>query len=199
MMEGNMTDANKTELEETKQLIHSAVESIQDKVSPRFLPMIEEALIKIETKGLTPQEAMGISEDVIEEIYEQGYHFFKSGKFKDALAIFNVLVQLVGGTDSRFIFAIAATHHHMKNYVEAAGYYMLYEAANPADPLPYYHLYDCFRKNNNEELARNALKASLRLAGNDPKYADLKAKIEIELNKPQSSEEGSKEKQTSAT
>jgi type III secretion system low calcium response chaperone LcrH/SycD len=190
-----MADANKFDQEENKQLIHEAVESVQDKVPSKVLPLIEDALIKIENEGLTPQEAMGISDDVIEEIYEHGYHFFKSGKFKDALAIFSVLNQLVGGSDPRYLFAIAATHHHMKNYVEAAGYYMIYEALHPTDPLPYFHLYDCFKKDNKPEMAVNALKAALRLCEKDPKYADLKAKIELELKNPK---DGTPEKQSTA-
>jgi tetratricopeptide (TPR) repeat protein len=103
---------------------------------------------------------------------------------------------LVGGSDPRYVFAIAATHHHMKNYDEAAGYYMLYEALHPTDPIPYYHLYDCFRKTNNPELAENALRAAFRLAEKDSKYEDLKTKIEMELKQFQSS--GSQAKQSTA-
>lgn len=165
-----------------KQVIHEAIERLPGEIPSKFVPVIEEALAKIEIEGATPQEAMEISDDVIDEIYEHGYHFFQSGKFKDALAIFNVLNQLVGGSDPRYVFAIAATHHHMKNYHEAAGYYMLYEALHPTDPLPYYHLYDCFRKIDNQELAANALKSALKLAEQDPKFGDLKTKIEMELN-----------------
>lgn len=173
---------NKMEsMEEIKRRIHVAIEEVQDKMPPKAAPLVEEALIKMETENLTAREVMGISQDVMEEIYEHGYHFFQSGKYKDALPIFNVLCQLDGGLDPRYTFAIAACHHHMKNYIEAIGYYMLYEVLDPTNPLPYYHMYDCFKKLNQSEMAFNVLAAAEHLADEDPKYAELKNKIELEL------------------
>lgn len=168
--------------EDIYQVIDAAVEGIKDRVPEKFVPMIKEALVKIEKENITPQEAMGISEEVLEEIYEYGYHCFQSGKFKDALIIFNILDQWAGSSNPRFLFAIAATHHHMKHYQEAAGYYMLYEILHPRDPLPYYYLYDCFKKLNHPDLALNALRAAGDLATSTPKYEKLKAKIDVELN-----------------
>ncbi|MFI0434114.1 MAG: SycD/LcrH family type III secretion system chaperone [Parachlamydiaceae bacterium] len=187
-----MVNSATADRKETKQLIQQALEKVKDGVPSTFLPMIEEALLKIELEGLSPAEAMGISQELIEEIYENGYHFFQSGKFKDALVIFNFLTQLAGGNDPRFTFAIAAAHHHLKNYNEAVGYYMLYEMIHPASPLPYYHLYDCFKKMGNPELALAALMTADKIAGDNPAHAGLKAKIEVELKHQQSSEEEEK-------
>jgi len=171
---------------EKKQLVHDAVEQVKDKVPSKLVPMIEDALIRIQKEGLTPAEAMGISPEFLEEIYECGYHFFQSGKYKDALLIFNFLVQLSAGSDHRFTFGIAAAHHHLKEYPEAAGYYMIYNLIHPLNPLPYYHLHDCFKKMNSLELALSALQTADKLAATDPKNAALKAKIELELRSLQS-------------
>ncbi len=174
------------EEKETQTLIRKSLDQVKDRVPPKFLPLMEEALLKIELEGLTPAEAVGIPQDMIEEMYTNGYHFFQSGKFKEALAIFNFITQLVDGTDPRFTFAIAAAHHHLKNYNEAAGYYMLYEMIHPENPLPYYHLYDCFKNLGNKELALAALITAQKIAGDDPINAALKAKIELELKHQES-------------
>lgn len=183
-----MNTEQKLENKEIKKVIHSAVQGVKDKVPAQVLPMIEEALLRIELEGMSPLEAMEIPQEFIEEIYEKGYFFYQSGKYQDALTLFNFVTYLSGGSDPRFIFAIAATHHQLKNYVEAAGYYMLYEAIHPKDPIPYYHLYDCFKKIGNPELARNALKAAGKLAEKDPRYSELKHKIDLEIQQNESLE-----------
>lgn len=178
----------KTVLDREK-LIDQTIEKFKEKMPETFTPTIQEAFKKIQSQGLSPCEAMGISKEVVEKIYGQGYFFFQSGKFKDALSIFNVLTQLVGGADPRFTFAIAACHHHMKNYIDAGGYYMLYDVLNPGNPLAYYHLYDCFKNSGNPTLAIGALENALKLTLDNPKYKKLQTEIEIDLKNLKAKEE----------
>jgi len=175
---------------EIKKLVHESVMKVQQMVSPETLPLIEETLLKIGMENLTLCEAMEISKEVVEEFYEQGYHFFQGGKFKDALTIFNLLELFTGGSDPRITFAIPACYHHMKKYTEAAGYYMIYEALHPDEPLSYYHLYDCFKKMNQPLLAYNALIQAKNLVEKEAKYEDLKIKINVELNHLKTLENG---------
>lgn len=166
---------------EMNEAIDAALKEVKDKIPANMLPLMREAALKIHMENTPPYEAMGISKEIIEEMYAQGYHFFQSGKFKDALGQFIIVNQLAGGSDPRFLFAIAATHHQMKNYQEAAGFYMFYEALHRTDPLPYYYLYDCFKNLNEPEMAINSLRGAARLAEKIPQYASLKARIDLEL------------------
>lgn len=168
--------------EEIKSKIDITLEEIKDKIPAHMLPLMKETLLKIQMEQIPPYAAMGISQDIIEEMYAQGYHFFQSGKFKDALDIFTVIDQLAGGSEPRFQFALAATHHQMKHYEDAAGRYMYYEILHPTDPLPYYYLYDCFKNLNQPEMALNCLHGASRLAAKIPKFEKLKAKIDLEIN-----------------
>lgn len=184
------------ETETLKQQIHEVMSQNANAIPSKAAPLIEETLTKMLSENLSLKEALGFTDEMIEEIYEHGYHLFQSGKYKDALTVFDLLRQ-IDGLDPRLTFAIAACNHQAKNYIEAAGNYMLYEALDQTNPLPYYHLYDCFLKMGHPALAFDALKLAHRLAGDNPRYTELKGKIEIELQHLKDLEGGSEKKQES--
>lgn len=175
---------NKTEEEnlvEIKKQIKQVLAE-EKNMPPEAASLIEENLTKMIKEDLSLTEALGFTPDMLEEIYQEAYLFFQSGKFKEALPIFQLLRRL-DGLDSRFTFAIAACNHQMKNYEEAVGNYIICEGMDPTNPFPYYHMYDCFKKMNQPELAINALKAAYQIIADDPKYAEMKGKIELELQR----------------
>jgi len=191
-----MADRKKDEyINEIKQQIHAVM--AKGNTPPKAVHLIEETLLRMQEENLSAKEALGFSSELIDEIYDYGFHLFQSGKFKEALPVFFLLQQL-DTADPRFIFAVAATHHHLKNYEEAAGHYMLYEILDSTNPLPYYHMYDCFTKLGDSYLAINALKVAKNLTENNPRYAELQGKIDLELKRLKSLESSSKEKQESS-
>lgn len=173
-----MTEENKLN---ERQKFNDIIQKFGDSIPDDVKPMIEDVYVKTVEQGIPLHEVLGITPDVMEVIYQYGYLQFKSGKYKEALVIFNTLKQLYPD-DGRFIFAIAATHHYLKNYLEAAANYVLSQLYEPKNPLSYFHLYDCFLKAGYPASAENALELALVAAEADPKYHDLKRRIEIELN-----------------
>ena len=158
---------------------------------------IEKSLLQVELENVSVMESLGFSPEMIDKIYEHGYYIFQSGKYKEALPVFNLLRELDGG-EAHFTFAIAACHHHLKNYEEAIGNYMLYELLDDTNPLPYYHMYDCFTKMGQPLLAAGALQQAGRLAKQDPQYAELKVRTDLELEHLKSLKKGSQKKQESS-
>lgn len=185
-------------MDEIDQQIHSAVMQNNEKAAAKDTPMIEEALKKVIKEGLLLKEVLGFSPKIIEQIYEYGYLLFQSGKFKEALEVFTIL-RKIDNENKRYTFAIAATHHQMKHYAEAVGNYMMYQALDQTNPLPYYHLFDCFSKLNQPALAFNALMSARRLAENDPQHTKLKNKIDMEITRLKLSTENLQEKQKTHT
>ncbi len=165
---------------ELAQQIQMVILKEKDHISPEIAPFMKEALHKILIEDMSPKNALGFTEEKIEEMYDYSYRLFQGGKFNQALAICHVLNRL-DSTDTRFIFAMAACCHHMQNYPEAIGYYLLYEALDPTNPFPYYHLYDCFLKSGKTALALDILKIAYQLVEKDSQYTDLKGKIEMEM------------------
>ena len=165
---------------DTNQLVETIMNKNNENFPAEALPLIKETLLKMLEEDLSLKDVLGFTEDTLEMLYRNGYSLYQNGKYKEALDTFNLLREL-DGWDPRFTFSIAATHHKAKNYSEAAGNYMLYEVIDPQNPLPFYHLYDCFTKMGHTDLAMNALKIAHNLAGADLQYAELQGKIELEL------------------
>lgn len=140
---------------------------------------LEEALSKVILNDELPKNALGITPEVMEAIYQQGYLLFQNGKYDDALIIFNVL-RTLDINDSRYTFAIAACYHYKKEYLDAAANYLIYKEMKPLDPIPSYHLFDCYSKANIPLSALFYIQNALALADLDPKYAALKEKIKLE-------------------
>jgi len=163
-----------------KEHIAQTLEMAKTKLPAKALPSLEEALNKALLEDKTAKEALGMPQSMVEEYYKIAYHLYKGGKFKEALEIFNYL-RFLDGMDMRFTWAIAATNHLMKNYQVAAGNYILYESLDPTNPMAFYHLHDCFKKMGQSDLAMNALKTAKRLAENNPRYAELLGKLELEI------------------
>lgn len=171
---------NKIENPELKAEIKAELDKQKSNLTSNQLPIFEEALNKAVLEGASLKDALKIPQSIIDGYYETGYLYFNSGKFDKALPIFQYLHTL-DSTDTRYLLAIAVTLHQMKKYEEAAGTYILYEILDPTNPMPYYHLYDCFSNMNQPVLAVNALKSASRVAGDNPKYTQLKNKIDVEI------------------
>lgn len=173
-METQTIDSDKM----TKQ-IHDLVKKLDVKLSKEDRLFLEEALSKVMLHNDLPKNALGITPEVMEAIYQQGYLLFQNGKYDDALTIFNVL-RTLDINSSRYTFAIAACYHYKKEYLNAAANYLIYKEMKPLDPIPSYHLFDCFSKANIPLSALFYIQNALALADKDPKYAALKEKIKLE-------------------
>ncbi len=174
-----MTNEETSRLERNDFDIDTIVQKLEKTASVKEKALFREAIEKMK-EGSTLYESLRLTPDMLEVIYQHGYQLFQSGKYKEALSTFRIL-QTLHPEDKRYPFAIAAALHFEKNYVEAAAYYMIYASMDRTDPIPFYHLYDCFLKEKHPTIAENALDEAYRLAKGNPKYHDLKEKIELEL------------------
>lgn len=147
--------------------------------SPKMEKMAEEAFEKILEGHCLPKEALGISDDLMEKFYSYAYQAFQAGKYNETLPVFKFLRQL-DPLDSRYSFAIAASYHYKKEYLLAAGNYLVCNRVDPFNPIPYFHLYDCFLKSEHYGSALVAIQACIGIASIHPFYASLKEKALLE-------------------
>jgi type III secretion system low calcium response chaperone LcrH/SycD len=174
-----MTDKTE-EFEKARQEVRAILEKQGDKVPPKARPLIEDVITKMKVDHLLPKQALGFTPQIMEVIYQHGYHLFQNGKYQDALLIFNFLRQL-DITQIKYSFAIAACHHYSKEYLDAAANYLIYKYMDPFNPVPCFHLYDCYLKANYPISALAAIEEALVLAGLSPRHEQLKEKIQLEL------------------
>lgn len=135
-------------------------------------------LIQIFEEGMLPKEAMGISDAEIAQIYCYAYRLFSSGLYKDARGLFEIL-QSIDPDKSYFSLSLGVCLHKMQEYEKAVTSYIRAALFNQEDPVPYFYAYDCYINLKSDLLAYLMIKNAIKRAGNNPKYAALKAKAEI--------------------
>jgi type III secretion system low calcium response chaperone LcrH/SycD len=180
MINNHIMDERSDTLINARQEVRTVVEHWGNAIPPRARPIVEDILVKMKVNQLRPGEAIGFTPNMMEIIYEYGYHLFQAGKFQEALPVFDTLREL-DPIDHRYSFAIAACYHYSKDYLNAAANYILDHTLDPSNPISCFHLYDCFVKANYPLSALQALVEGLILAERDPQYAGLATKMRLEL------------------
>lgn len=177
-----MTDKNLDVLnsESIREQIKSIVSKMGPNVSKEEKKEHAKLLLKIFEKGMSPREAMQISDLDISQIYSFAYSKFNSGKYSDACELFKMLV-LLEPMKSDFATSLGVCHHRLKNYKEALSAYMLGAALNPTDPVPIFYAYDCFLNLEEKASACIMLCNVISRAGDIPKYAKIKERAKLLL------------------
>jgi type III secretion system low calcium response chaperone LcrH/SycD len=175
-----MTENRNQELESARQEVRREMERIGDKIPLKARQLVEDAVVKIKVDHVQPKVALGLSPEILEKGYRYAYNLFQAGKYQEALRVFEWLRDM-DIANPRYNFAIAACYHYSKDYLDAAANYIVCNYWDALDPIPCFHLYDCFMKAGYPLSALSALHETLILAGDNPQYAALKNKAQIEL------------------
>lgn len=168
------------QVKDLQDLVNGAIDQLGENVSPDARKKFLEIIPKIMIDGKSVPEAIGLSPEMMEELYIFAYNFFYAGKYKDAIPLFNFLRQ-VDPSDFRYTFALGACYQMMGDYLNATVNYISCSQLDPFNPLPYFHLYDCFKKSGHLFSAYHALYEAQIFAEENPEYEALKQKIALEL------------------
>jgi len=147
---------------------------------------MEEAFIKMFEEGKMPKDVQGYTPKMMETIYTYGYRLFKSGKYRDALSFFRFLFRK-DPTSYRYCFQVAICYHYLKEYDSASAYYIIAGDIDPNNPVPQFHLSDCWVHLGLPQSALLALERTIRLCKDTPQYQPLKERAIAEYNKLQES------------
>lgn len=180
-----MADKN-DEMAQARQEIHAMMDQLAYGVPSKFRQFTEEAIAKIKVDHALPKDALGIPPHIMDVIYRHGYNQFQAGKYQEALKVFNFLREM-DVSDIRYSFAIAACHQYAKDYFNAATNYMVCNYLDPHNPIPFFHLFDCFMKADSPLPALYAIQQTLTLTENKPEFANLREKALLENNHLQQS------------
>lgn len=157
----------------TEELIHDTVVEIAPNEKPDTVEKMEKILRAIVLDGVAPKEAMGVDQKTLEMIYDLAYQHYNSGKFNNALLLF-IFLSGIDPKDFRYRMGVAASLHMNKQYQEAIEAYLICNMLEPMNPVPFYHLSDCFIQLKDPFRAMYFLKMSIAQAQSDPtRYATL--------------------------
>lgn len=131
-------------------------------------------------KGMLPKDAMGLSESMIEGIYAYAYRLYNSGKYRDASHLFRILI-LLNPTESKYILGLGACQHMQHDYQNAIASYAFIGLVDPYNPLPHYHISDCYLKTNLIPMAKAELQQAIEKCGQQPQYALIKERAALML------------------
>lgn len=123
--------------------------------------------------GMLPKEALGFSDEKIENMYGEAYRLYNTGKYEEAAQIFRLLTVL-DLTDSKYALGLAACFHMLQDYANAVQTYGLVGVMDPESPVAYFHASDCYIQMREPAAAILCLEMAIKRSGNKPEFQLLK-------------------------
>jgi type III secretion system low calcium response chaperone LcrH/SycD len=127
-------------------------------------------------KGVLPIR-LRANDKRLEEFYQHGYLFYVTGRYKIAKPYFQMLC--FGRPDNtKYQMAVAACSHMLKQYPEAISFYTMILYFDTDNPMPLYHIADCYLKMFQPFGALIALDMAIKKCTN-PKHQKLKDRMTL--------------------
>jgi type III secretion system low calcium response chaperone LcrH/SycD len=159
--------------------LDQAFDTTMDKIHPEMKAdqrtKFKDVMDKIFKEGMPAHEAMGLGNEMLENLYAYGNSLFSSGNYKKAQQVYLALCYLKP-TEARFLFALAATYHKMKDYTDAIFTYVHSASLDKENPKPMFYLYDCFMQKQLFQSALESLIEAIKRCGDKKEHGPLKAK-----------------------
>ncbi len=156
-----------------RQDIRKAIEEMSQGMEPQKVENLQKLGSKIAGNGVTPKDAMGLNDDMVEGIYAQAYRLYNTGKYKEASQLFRLLIML-NGAEPKYALGLAACFHMSKDYETAAEAYSNCGVLEPNNPIPHYHASDCYLQMGDKVSAMIALEMAVKRSGTKPEFVQLK-------------------------
>ena len=139
-----------------------------------------ELVCKILVDKQSPQEAMGINDEILESMYGFAYSLYYSGNYEQGSNAFKMLIQLNPYLPKHYL-GLAACLHMAKNFDEAAGNYLMAAYHDKESPLPYYYASDCYLKMDKPAVAWMMLELAKKRMETTHQYDKMKDQLEANL------------------
>ncbi len=153
--------------------VRKAVEEMSQGMEPEQVENLQKLASKVVGRGVTPRDAIGLDDQMIEGIYAQAYRLYNTGKYKEASQLFRLLIML-NGAEPKYALGLAACFHMSKDYETAAEAYSNCGILDSNNPIPHYHASDCYIQMGDRVSAIIALEMAVKRSGTKPEFAQLK-------------------------
>lgn len=151
-----------------------------DKQTEKFEQVFGDAANKMLAQGMTPKDAMNMSQSYLENVYAQAYRFYNTGKYSEAAHLFRLLI-MFNAMEPKYMLGLAACYHMLKDYSNAIQTYTMCSALDPHNPIPQYHSSDCFIQTKEYLSAMISLELAIDRAGDKPEYTKMKERAQLSL------------------
>lgn len=137
-------------------------------------------LHKMYIEGQSYGEAIGMSQEDFDTLYNLAYNLYNSGKYKDALVFFSYLT-LLNRSEGLYFFGTAASYHMLKDYESAVQFYQRCANLDFLNPMPWFHLADCYNELGLPQDAAAALEEVIVRTRNNKVYNTMYEKAQLLL------------------
>lgn len=142
---------------------------------------IEAMIDRISSCESSMQEELGISDEALEAMYFVGYTKYRNKRYKEAADIFLLIVS-INPYLYKAVFALASAKQMLREYQAAVFFYYLAAPLEPENPMPLFHVAECFLALKERELAKDTLKSVTELKNVLPEHESYieRAKVVLE-------------------
>lgn len=158
-----------------RSMIHEMIQKADLSIPEEEKGKYEEIFVKIFCENQKPRDVLGFSSEMMEHIYAYGYRLFNLGNYKQASDVFTSLT-VYDPYEPRYTLALGAAFHRQKNLREASQNYLRAGFMNPADPVPFFYLYDVYQSSGIVGDAQFCLEEAIRRMGDNPVFSKMKEK-----------------------
>lgn len=163
-----------------EQQVKRAAEEVGAATAKEKMQGFKTALNRATRKGASTKEALGLTDAMVEGIYGQAYRLYNTGKYKEAIKIFRLLLT-INATEPKYAMGMAACFHMSKDYKSAIDSYSIASIIDANSPIPLYHASDCYIKMGDPVSAIIMLETAKKRAGDKPEYKTLKDRANMTL------------------
>jgi type III secretion system low calcium response chaperone LcrH/SycD len=153
--------------------VKKAAESVGAGIAEKKADSFDAAIKRATKKGATAKDTLGLTDAMVEGIYGQAYRLYNTGRYKDAVRIFRLLL-MINATEPKYIMGLAACYHMTKEYKAAVEIYSMASVVDANSPVPLYHASDCYMKMGDNPAALIALEMAVKRAGERAEFKTLK-------------------------
>lgn len=138
---------------------------------------IAEAFIAILAKNIPFYQVNQIPLQKLNQCYTTAYNLYTSGKYAEAKNIFLYLAFHCHAEKKTWV-GLAACCQMLQQYPQAISTYNHVKKLDPSDPVPSFHLFNCYIELKKYPEALASLESVILRSLNKPEYADLKQQAE---------------------
>lgn len=91
------------------------------------------------------------------------------------------MLTTIEANQAKYVLGLAACHHMMKNYQSAIDTYLVQSILEPENPIPFYHMSDCYLAMKDPYSALMVLDMTVKKAGNKPEFKTLKDRATLTM------------------
>lgn len=146
-----------------------------------FEQYLQDFIPNVLLKSDTLQQAYGIKDIEMEEMYRQAYELYQQDCFSDAVIIYQWLV-ILNPFVNKYWLGLAANRQMLKDYENALKAYAIILLIDDIDPYPHYYAYECYTAMGEPDEAHKALKLADERAALHTIYQPLRKQIRNLLN-----------------